>query len=486
LFVLESTLVSLLAGGVGLILALWIVSVVPKLAGDNLPFVGGISLNAPVLMFTFGLRAAHRLPHGRVSGMAKLRADLVDGLKDGGRAVSGSAGQQRFRRALVATQVGLSVVLPRRCGIAHRQLHAAEQTGRRIQDRPALGRRRWSPAGLVSGPAARARFAEQLVRDLQTAPGVEFASVSDGVPLTGNNSSVPYARVDGNPPPVNERPLGLNHSISPGYLQTLGIPLLAGRDFDERDGVDKPPVVIISKLTAQKLFPGEDPLGRQMYFGTDNGTGLVTEVVGVVGDVRFQSLEQLSEIEFYRPWAQRNFPFLTVTVRSQFKPEAAGTLVRTALNKLDPGLPIIQPATMEGIVSESLGQQRLVMALLGGFAAVALVLAAVGIYGAVAYSVEQRTGEIGVRMALGAQTMDVLQLVVKQGMAPVFIGLVAGIIAALALGRYLTSQLYEVSPTNPALLAGTAFTLAFVALLACLMPARRATLVNPIQALRAE
>jgi ABC-type antimicrobial peptide transport system permease subunit len=161
-------------------------------------------------------------------------------------------------------------------------------------------------------------------------------------------------------------------------------------------------------------------------------------------------------------------------------------MVRTALNKMDPGLPIVQPTTMEGIVSQSLGQQRLTMALLGGFAAVALVLAAVGIYGAVAYTVEQRTGEIGVRMALGAQTMDVLRLVVRQGMGPVFFGLGLGIVGSLALGRLLTAQLYQVSATNPLMLGGTALLLAFVALLACLMPARRATLVNPITALRTE
>ena len=175
-----------------------------------------------------------------------------------------------------------------------------------------------------------------------------------------------------------------------------------------------------------------------------------------------------------------------ITVRSQFKPESAGTMVRTALNKLDPGLPIIQPNTMEAIAAQSLGQQRLTMTLLGGFAGVALLLAAVGIYGAVAYTVEQRTGEIGVRMALGAQTIDVLRLVLRQGMSPVLIGLVLGIAAALAGGRLLAAQLYEISATNPMLLAGTALMLGFVAILACVMPARRATLVNPIQALRTE
>jgi putative ABC transport system permease protein len=486
LFVLESTLVSLIAGGVGLILALWIVSVVPKLAGDNLPFTGGVSLNAPVLLFTLGLSLVTGLAMGLYPAWQSSRADLVDGLKDGGRAMTGSRGQQRFRRGLVATQVGLSVVLLAGAGLLITSfMRLSQQDAGFRSDGLWVGGLGLPPASYPD-EAARARFVERLVADLQNSPGVEAAAVSDGVPLTGANSRSPYARVDGNPPPVNQRPLGLNHSISPGYLKTFGIPMIAGRDFDERDTLDRPPVVIISKSTAQKLFPGEDPIGRQMYFGTDNGIGLVTEIVGIVGDIRFVSLNETSDVEFYRPWAQRTGPFLAITVRSQFKPESAGTLVRTAINKLDPGLPIIQPTTMSAIVSQSLGQQRLTMGLLGGFAGVALLLAAVGIYGAVAYAVEQRTGEIGVRMALGAQTMDVLRLVLLQGMTPVVIGLVLGIIGALALGRLLTTQLYQVSAGNPVLLAGTALMLGAVAILACLMPARRATLVNPIQALRTE
>ncbi len=310
--------------------------------------------------------------------------------------------------------------------------------------------------------------------------------MNDGAPLTGNYSSVPYARVDGNPPPVNQRPLALNHSISPGFFKTFGIPMITGRDFDERDGVDKPSVVVISKSTAQKLFPGEEPLGRQMLFGTDNGTGLTAEVVGVVGNVRSRRLDKTNDVEFYRPWAQRTAPFITVAVRTPLTPKATEAAVRATLNKIDPGLPISQPTTMTDVVNQSLGQQRLTMLLLGAFAAVALLLATVGIYGAVAYTVEQRTGEIGVRMALGAQTMDVLRLVVKQGMTPVLIGLVLGIGSALALGRLLTAQLYQISANNPTLLAATVVTFAAVGLLACLVPARRASLVNPIQALRTE
>jgi putative ABC transport system permease protein len=334
--------------------------------------------------------------------------------------------------------------------------------------------------------AARARFVERLQAEIQSAPGVEAVGMSDGVPLGGNNSSSPYARADTNPPPVRQRPLGQNHSISPGYMKAMGIPLVAGRDFDERDGLAKPPVVLISKSAARKLFPGEDPIGRQMLFGTDNGTGLVTEIVGVVGDVRSLRLDKTNDVEFYRPWPQRTSPFVSLSVRTPLSPEATAGMVRTALNKLDGGLPLIQVSTMEKVVDQSLGQQRLTMTLLGAFAAVALLLAAVGIYGAVAYSVEQRTGEIGVRMALGAQTMDVLRLVVGQGMTPVIIGLVLGLGSALAMGRLLSAQLYEVSAHNPILLAATAIALGFVALLACFVPARRATLVNPIQALRSE
>jgi putative ABC transport system permease protein len=191
-------------------------------------------------------------------------------------------------------------------------------------------------------------------------------------------------------------------------------------------------------------------------------------------------------MEFYRPWRQENFPFVNITVRSNLKVDAVTRLVQSALTKVNPGLAIAVPQSMDEVVAQALGQARLMMILLGVFAGVALLLATVGIYGAVAYTVEQRTGEIGVRMALGAQTADVLRLVVRQGMAPVLLGLVIGMMTALALGRLLTTQLYQVSPHNPALLAITALALGVVALLACFLPARRATFVNPIEALRTE
>ena len=487
LFVFESVLVSLIAGIVGTCLALWVVSVIPKLAGNNLPLENGVALNAPVLLFTLGLSLLTGFAMGLYPAWQSSRADLVDGLKDGGRAMTGSRGQQRLRRGLVAAQVGLSVVL-----IAGASLLIASFV--RLSQQPSgfNPERLWVgfiglPSGQYPDPAAKALFVDRLVAELKNSPGIESASAGDGVPLGGGRSSSPYARVDGNPVAVNQRPLGLTRSVSPGFMKTFGIPLLAGRDFDARDGFDKSNVVILSKSTAQKLYPGgEDPIGKQIFFGTDNNTGLPAEVIGIVGDVRSIRLEQANDIEFYRPWAQRSNQFVAVAVKTAFKPEAATSTVRNALAKIDPALPIIQPRTMSEIIDQSLGQRRLTMTLLGVFAGIALVLAMVGIYGAVAYTVEQRTGEIGVRMALGAQTADVLRLVVRQGMSPVVIGLVLGIGAALALGRLLTAQLYEVSAHNPALLAATSVTLAIVALLACLIPARRASLVNPIEALRME
>ena len=310
--------------------------------------------------------------------------------------------------------------------------------------------------------------------------------MTDAVPLSGNRSSSPYARLDGNPVPMNQRPLGLTRSISPGYFRTLRIPLLSGRDFGEQDKIDSPLVVILSNSTAKKLFPNENPIGHQILFGTDNGNGLAAEVVGVVGDVRSQELSKANDVEFYRPWPQRSGPFFNVLVRSATKPDATAGIVRSVLNKVDNGLPILQPNTLDAIVSQSLGQQRLTMTLLGLFASIALLLAVVGIYGAVAYTVEQRTGEIGVRMALGAQATDVLGLVVRQGMTPVILGLIVGLTGTFAVGRLLAAQLYQLSPHDPLLLGAATIVLAVAALLACLLPARRATRIDPIQALRTE
>jgi predicted permease len=486
LFVFESLLVSLIAGVVGTCLALWVISVIPKIAGNNIPLESGIKLNAPVLLFTLGLSLLTGLAMGLYPAWQSSRADLVDGLKDGGRAMTGSLGQQRFRRGLVAAQVGLSVVL-----LAGASLLIASFVRLSKQPGGFNTERIWVgfvglPPGQYPDPAAKALFVDRLLVELRNSPGIELAAAGDGVPLAGGQSRSPYARVDGNPAAVNQRPLGLTRSVSPGFMKTFGIPLIAGRDFDERDQWDKPNVVMLSKSTAQKLYGGEDPIGKQIFFGTDNNTGLPAEVIGIVGDVRSIRLELANDIEFYRPWSQRSNQFVAVTVKTAFKPDAAMSTVKSALAKVDPALPIVQPRTMTEVIDQSLGQRRLTMTLLGVFAAIALILAMVGIYGAVAYTVEQRTGEIGVRMALGAQTADVLRLVVRQGMTPVVIGLVAGLVAAVALGRFLTAQLYEVSSTNPALLGATSVTLAIVAVLACLIPARRASLVNPIEALRTE
>lgn len=486
LFVLESTTISVIAGGIGLTLALWIVAVVPKVAGDNVPLESAVTLHWPVLLFTLALSLLTGLAMGVYPACQSSRADLVDGLKESGRGVSGGRGQHRLRRGLVSAQVALSMVL-----LAAAAMLISSFVRLSNQESGFRSEHVWAggiglPAARYPDAASRGHFVQRLVDELQAAPGVEATATADAVPLSGNYSQAPYARTDGNPLPLNQRPLGLTRSISPGYFRTLRVPLLAGREFNERDAADQPLVVILSNSTAKKLFPNENPLGRQILFGADNGNGLPAEVVGIVGDVRSRELAKPNDIEFYRPWPQRSFSFFNVMVRTSMKPEAAQTIVRAALDKIDKEMPILQPNTLDAIAAQSLGQKRLTMGLLGAFAGVALLLAIVGIYGAVAYTVEQRTAEIGVRMALGAQVKDVLQLVVRQGMNPVLIGLGVGLIAVLATGRLLAAQLYQISPHNPVLLALTAAGLAIAALLACLIPARRATLIDPIQALRTE
>jgi putative ABC transport system permease protein len=256
---------------------------------------------------------------------------------------------------------------------------------------------------------------------------------------------------------------------------------LAGREFSEHDTADGQKVCLISQAGAKKIYPGENPIGKSLLLAA-----VPWEIIGIVGDVRSVRVAEAAGMELYRPWAQHNFPFVNITVRSNLKVDAVTKLVQSALTKVNPGLAIAVPQTMDAVVAQALGQARLMMWLLGIFAGVALLLASIGIYGAVAYTVEQRTGEIGVRMALGAQTIDVLRLVVRQGMNPVVLGLIIGLAGTFAIGRLLAAQLYQISPHDPLLLGAAAIVLAVAALLACLIPARRATRVDPIQALRTE
>jgi predicted permease len=485
LFVFESVLISLLAGIFGTVLAWQLVPVVPRLAANFLPIEQGsaTAISFPVLGFTIALSLLTGLVMGLYPALQSSRADIVDALKEGGRGTSGSVRQQRFRKLLVGAQVALSVTL-----LAGASLLIASFVRLSSQDPGFRFENLWTcftvlPEAQYSNEGTRARFADQLTKTLRATPGLQEATISTGIPLTGGAGATLYARADSNVPPVAERKGAPSNDISPGWLRTLGIPLLAGRDFTEQDVADHPNVILISASGAKTVFGNENPIGKTLLITSGS---IPVEIVGVVGDVRSVRLDQHNDMEFYRPYAQENFPFLSITVRSFLPTDTVTKTVQAALRTIDPNLALILPQPVKEIMRQALGQAKLMMALLGIFAGVALLLATIGIYGAVAYTVEQRTGEIGVRMALGAQTADVLRLVVRQGMAPVLLGLVIGMVAALALGRLLTTQLYQVSPHNPALLAITAITLGAVALLACFLPARRATFVSPIEALRAE
>jgi predicted permease len=484
LFVFESLLVSLIAGAIGAFVAWRLVPLVPRMASNFLPLEANTatSLSIPVLIFTIALSILTGLLMGVYPALQASHADLVGGLKEGGRGTSGSLRQQRFRKILVGAQVALSVTLLAGAALLITSFIRLSQQNIGFRSQNLWTGAITLPVSQNPDAPSRQRFAEQILNELHNVPGLESATISGDIPLNGGNRTL-YARADRDVPPMEKRAGAPSHDIAPDYFKTWGIPLLAGREFNEHDTADGQKVCLISQAGAKKVFPNENPIGKTLLV---TSLAVPCEIVGIVGDVRSIRVAEAPGMEFYLPWAQENFPFVNVAVRSNLKVDAVTKLVQSALTKVNPGLAIAVPQSMDAVVAQALGQARLMMWLLGIFAGVALLLASIGIYGAVAYTVEQRTGEIGVRMALGAQTRDVLRLVVNQGMRPVLIGLLIGIVSAFALGRLIASQLFDVSAHNPALLAGSTLLLATTALIACLLPARRATLVDPIQALRAE
>jgi len=329
-------------------------------------------------------------------------------------------------------------------------------------------------------------FSDQLLRRVAALPGVQAAGLVNPLPLTGDGWQTDY-RVEGLPAPARgEAPNSDYHIVSGDYFQAMGIPLIHGRLFDDTDREDTAPVVLVNETMARRFWPNEDAVGKRIRTGCPDDSCPWLTVVGVVGDVRQYGLDQEQKTQFYRPQRQLTVHPMSLVVRASVDPEALSTALRKTVQSIDADQPIYNVRPMDSLLADTLAPRRLSLLLLGAFALTALLLAGVGIYGVLAYSVTQRTHEIGIRMALGARRADVLIMVLRQGLRLVLSGAALGILAAFGLTRLMTSLLFGVSPTDPATLGIVCLVLVGTALVACLVPARRASGVDPMNALRCE
>jgi putative ABC transport system permease protein len=482
-FLVESLVLAFAGAASGLLLARWLLAVLAPLAESALPVFREFPLDGRVFTFLLAAAVGSGLLFGIVPALQASRGDVRENLSAGGGKATGTRRQQFVRNTLVVAEIALSLVLLVGAGLLLRGFYTLSGT------EPGLVRDNVLTAHLPL-PAARIekstpRLFRPLLGEVRSLPGVRSAAVISMLPIQNAWTNGGFA-VEGRPaPPPGQEPVAETRVASPGFFATLGVPLLHGRDFTERDGENGPDVVIINDTLARKHFPGEDPLGRRLVYGP-----VPLTIIGVVGDVRQAGLDEVPLAEMYFPYSLEVAAGLledaVLVVRTAGPPESLGGPLRGALKKIDPTLPLYDVLTMQEVIDQSLAGRRLNLWLLGFFAAVALVLAATGLYGVISYLVAQRTREIGVRMALGAQKSDVQGLVLRQAAALAGFGILLGLAGALAFTRVLDSLLYGVSSRDPLTFATLAALLAAVALVASWLPARRASRVSPMVAIRAE
>ena len=482
----ESAMLGLAGGTVGLLLSLWGLDALMALAPADVPRLDQIGIDGRVLAFTLAVSLLTGLIFGLVPALQASRTDLNDSLKEGGRGSTAGTGR-RIRSLLVVSEIALSLVLLVGAGLLIRSFVRLQQFELGFNPDNLLTMRIQLPGSKYREPAQRASFYKQLLERMETIPGVQSVGAISSIFLTDTPNSTNFA-IEGRPVLTGvesiEVPLD---AVSPSYFKVMGIPLLRGREFDDRDAAGAPPVAIINQTFAQRFFPGEDPIGKRYVYGQpgpDNNSWIT--IVGIVGDMRRTGFDRPVRPETFLPESQDPDNSLTIVARTAGDPAALAGALRNEVWAIDKDQSVYEIKTMQQTLSEMLSQRRFNMLLLGIFAAVALTLAAVGIYGVMSYSVSQRTHEIGIRMALGAQTRDVLSLVVRQGMILAVAGVGVGLLASFGLTRVMSTLLYGVSATDPLTFLVIPVVLTGVALTACFVPARRATKVDPMLALRYE
>lgn len=477
----ESVLLSIVGGAVGLLLAVWGNNSLLSLAPEDLPRVKDASLDGKVLAFTIVVSLLTGVIFGLVPALQAGNSKLNEILKEGSRGSTG--GHHRVRGALVVAEVAIALVLLVGAGLLIRSLYRLQQVNPGFNPHNAMAVNIALPGKKYPQSEQRSAFFTELIARVSMLPGVKAVGATQSLPIQGD--FLVGFKIQGRPPAAPGDDVSTNYyAVTPDYFQAMGIPLLRGRLFTEHDNATAPSVAIINEEMVKKFFPDEDPIGKRLSLS--QGTDRYREIVGVVGDVKQYGLAQPATWQSYEPYLQMPFGGMTMILRTEGNPMTLASAIRSEVLAVDKEQPVSRIRTLDLIVADSISQQRFSMLLLGAFAAVALILAVVGLYGVMSHSVTQRTHEIGIRAALGAQHKDVIKLIVGQGMILALIGVAIGLGASYALTRVMAALLFGVAPTDTLTFVGISLLLTGVALGACFVPARRALKVDPIVALRYE